>query len=120
MSFLINATRLALLFLSAAGYYFTWYILLNNGTTDYMAHIRDIGPRLLPGTKEPIRTEYTGVAAIDYQLTVLALFFWENVDGSNPAGSLFCFHFATQVACGWGLLMIEGLRRGNRWALISL
>ena len=120
MSSLINATRLALLFLSATGYYATWYILLNNGTTDYMAHIRDFGPRLLPGTKEPLKTVYTGIPAIDYQLTVLALFFWENVDGSNPAGSLFCFHFATQVTCGWGLLMIEGLRHGNRWRVISL
>ena len=116
----INATQVALALLSAAGYYGTWYLLLNNGTTDYMAHIRDVGPRLLPGTKEPVRTVYTGVPAIDYQLTVLALFFWENVDGSNPAASLFCFYFATQVACGWGLLMIEGLRYGNRGTLISL
>ncbi len=120
MSTLINATKVALILLSAAGYYATWYLLLNNGTTDYMAHIRDVGPRLLPGTKEPVRTIYTGVPAIDYQLTVLALFFWENVDGSNPAGSLFCFHFATQVACGWGLLMVEGLRFGNRWKIVSL
>lgn len=119
MSSLINATKLALVFLSAAGYYATWYILLNNGTTDYMAHIRDVGPRLLPGTKEPVRTVYTGIPAIDYQMTVLALFFWEIVDGSNPAGSLFCFHFATQIACGWGLVMIESLRHGNRWTLIS-
>ena len=120
MSSLINVTKLALLFLSAAGYYATWYILLNNGTADYMAHIRDFGPRLLPGTKEPVRTVYTGYPAIDYQLTVLALFFWENVDGSNPSASLFCFHFATQIVCGWGLLMIEGLRDGNRWRILSL
>lgn len=120
MSILINATKLTLVFLSVAGYYATWYILLNNGTTKHMAHIRDVGPRLLPGTKEPVRTVYTGIPVIDYQLTVLALFFWENVDGSNPAGSLFCFHFATQVVCGWGLLMIEGFRNGNRWTFISL
>ena len=116
----INLSKVALGFLSAAGYYATWYILLNNGSTDHMAHIRDVGPRLLPGTEEPVRTVYTGVPAINYQLTVLALFFWENVDGSNPTASLFCFHFATQVACGWGLLMIEGLRHGNRWTLVSL
>ena len=120
MSSLINLTKAALVFLSAVAYYATWYTLINNGTTDYVAHIRDVGPRLLPGTKEPLRTVYTGVPVIDYQLTVLGLFFWENVDGSNPTGSLFCFHFATQVACGWGLLMIEGLRNGNRWTVISL
>ena len=85
-----------------------------------MAHTRDIGPQLLPGTKAPVRTVYTGVPAIDYQLAVLAVFFWENVDGSSPSASLYCFHFATQVACGWPLFMIESLRRGNRWALLSL
>ena len=120
MSFLINATKLALLCLSAAGYYAVWYILLNNGTTDYMSHIRDFGPRVLPGTKAPLRTVYSGVPAIDYQLTVLALLFWETVDGSHPSASLFCFHFAMQIVCGWGLLMIEGLRHGNRWRVVSL
>ena len=120
MSSLINSTKVTLALLSAASYYATWYILLNNGTTDHMVQIRDVGSRLLPGTKEPVRTVYTGVPSIDYQLTVLVLFFWENVDGSKPAGSLFCFYFAMQVACGWGLLMIESLRYGNRWAVISL
>ena len=120
MSSLIDATRAALLLLSAAGFYATWYILLNNGTVDHMKHIRDLGPRLLPGTDQPLKTVYTGIVAIDYRMTVLALFFWEHVDGSFPAGSLFCFHFATQVVAGWGLLMIEGSRHGNQWAVISL
>jgi len=132
MSSLINATKLAFFLLCAAGYYYTWHILLNNGTAEYMSRIRDDGPQLVPGTNEPLKTVYIGIPAIgslltahgmpavDYQLTVLALFFWEVVDGSHPAASLFCFHFATQVACGWSLLMIEGLRRGHRWRMISL
>ena len=120
MSSLINSTKVALAFLSVAAFYATWYILLHNGTTDHMAHTPVIGPRLLPGTNEPLRTVYTGVRAIDHQLTVLILFFWENIDGSNPSGSLFGFHFAAQNVCGWGLLMIEGLRHGNRWTVISL
>lgn len=117
---LIDATKFALLLLCIAGCYGTWYILLNNGTTAYMSHTRDHGPRILPGTDEPLKTVYIGVPSIDYQLTVLALFSWEVVDGSHPAASLFCFHFATQVACGWSLLMVEGLRRGHRWMIISL
>lgn len=120
MSTLVNATKLALLLLCAAGYYGTFYMLMNNGTTKHMSHIRDVGPRILPGTNEPLKTHYVGIPVIDYQLTVLALFFWEMVDGSHPAASLFCFHFATQVACGWSLLMIEGLRRGHQWMIISL
>ncbi len=120
MSSLIDATRFGLLLLCAAGCYGTWYMMLNNGTTAYMSDIRDHGPRVLPGTDEALKTVYTGVPAIDHQLAVLTLFFWEVVDGSHPAASLFCFHFATQVACGWSLLMIEGLRRGHRWMTISL
>ena len=120
MPSLINATKAALAFLSIAAYYGTWHLLLNNDTTKHMEHIRDFGPRLLPGTKEPVRTVYTGVPSIDHQLTVLVLLFWPIIDGSTPAGSLLGFHFATQIACAWGLLMIEGLRNGNRWAIISL
>jgi hypothetical protein len=120
MPSLITNAQFVLIFLSAVGFYATWYILLKNGTTDYMSEIRDFGPRLLPGTKEPLKTVYVGIPAVDYQLTVLTLFFWEQVDGSDPNNSLFCFHFATQVACGWGLLLIEGHRNSNRWSIVSL
>lgn len=120
MSSLFNATKAALVFLSAAGYYTTWYFIFNNGTIDHVAHVRKLDPQLLPGTKEPVRTVYTGVPAIDHQLTFLTLFFWEIVNGSHPSASLFSFYFATQVASGWGLLVIEGLRPGNRWSLVSL
>ena len=118
MSSLLNVTKAGLVFLSAAGCYTTWYFLFNNGTADHTAHSRKLG--LLPGTKEPVRTVYTGVPAIDHQLTFLTLFFWEIVDGSNPSASLFSFYFATQVACGWGLLMVESQRHSNRWSLLSL
>ena len=120
MSALVNATKIGLIVLCIAGYYGTWHILLNNGTTKFMSSIRDIGPRILPGTNEPLQIVYTGIPAIDYQLTVLTLFFWSLVDGSQPSASLFSYHFATQVACGWGLLVIESLRPGHRWMFISL
>lgn len=117
MSSLINGTRAALLLLCAAGFYGTWYLLLNNGTMSSLEHGF---PRFLNGTREPLKTSYTGIGAIDEQLTVLDIFFWEIVNGSNPAASLFSFHFATQVASGWSLLMVEGLRHGHRWRVISL
>ena len=118
MSTLLNVTKAALVLLSVAGYFTTWYFLFKNGTADHTAHSRKLG--LLPGTKEPVRTVYTGVPVIDHQLTFLTLFFWEIINGSNASASLFGFYFATQVACGWGLLMVECLRPGNRWSLISL
>jgi hypothetical protein len=120
MPSLINTARFGLLLFSAAGFYVTWYMLMNNGTVDHMTRIREVGPRLLPGTKEPLKTVYTKISAVDHQLTILTTLFWEQVDGSNPSASLFCFHFATQAACGWGLLLLETLRYGNRWRIISL
>lgn len=108
------------LLLSALGFYFTWYLYLNNGTLDHMTHVRDVGPHILPGTTAPLRTVYTGFEQIDYQLTVLCLFFWELIDGSKPSASLLWFHFAGQIAVGYGLLMMEKLRSGNKGRIISL
>ena len=93
---------------------------MNNGTADLMKHIRDVGPRMLPGTQELIKTSYTGIEWIDSQLGVLTLFFWETIDGSRPHASLFSFYFGGQLAAGWCVFMIEGLRNGNRWRAVSL
>ena len=118
MSTLINTTKIVLLVLCAAGGYATWYLLMNNGTALYMQQLGDA--RLLPGTKEALKTVYTGIPALDHQLAVLCVFFWEIVDGSNPSASLHGFQFATQAFCAWGLLMIEGMRTSHRWKIISL
>lgn len=112
--------KIVQLLLSALGFYFTWYLYLHNGTYDHMVHVRDVGPRILPGTTAPLRTVYTGIGWIDYQLTVLCLFFWELVDGSQPNASLLCFHFAGQIVAGYGLLMIEKSRSGNKGRIITL
>ena len=110
----------SLVLLSAVGFYFTWTLLMNNGTADQMKRVRGVGPQLLPGTQEPIKTTYTGIEWIDYQLGVLTLFFWEMIDGSRPNASLFSFYFGGQLAAGWCLFLMEGLRNGNRWRIISL
>ena len=110
----------SLLLLSAAGFYSTWILLMNNGTADIMKHARDVGPRFLPGTQEPIKTSYTSIQWIDYQLGVLTLFFWEMIDGSRPSASLFSFYFGGQLAAGWCVFLIEGLRNGNSWRTVSL
>lgn len=112
--------KLCLLALSAAGFYTTWYLFYCNGTRSLMVHVRDVGPPILPGTDAPLKTSYTGIGKLDYQLTVLTLFFWELIDGSLPNASLLCFHFVGQISAGWGLLMMEALRAGNRRSIISL
>ena len=113
--------QMALLLLSVAGIYTTWYLLYFNGTASFLHEIRDAaGNAMLPTKDAPLRQVFTGHRAIDYQLTVLTLFFWQLVDGSSPHASLHAFHFAGQIVAGWGLLMMEGMRAGNRWRVVSL
>lgn len=116
----ITAIKAVLLLLSATGYYFTWHLASNNGTIDYMVRVREFGPRVLPGTTVPLKIVYTGIHAVDHQLTALCLFFWELVDGSQPNASLLCFHFAGQITAAWGLLTIEKLRYGHQGRVIAL
>ncbi|MCJ1267865.1 hypothetical protein MMC22_007751 [Lobaria immixta] len=119
MGLLLSNLKLCLLSLSIAGLYTTWYLFYYNGTHILMIHVRDLGPRILPGTDAPLKTSYTGIGKLDYQLTVLTLVFWELVDGSRPNASLQCFHFAGQITAGWGLLLMEATRNGNRRSAIS-
>ncbi|KAL8827341.1 MAG: hypothetical protein Q9170_007054 [Blastenia crenularia] len=120
MSLLLNITKLLLLGLSGIGFYSTWYLVMNNGGADFMADLRDHGPHTLPYTDEaPLKKHYTGIGLVDYQLTVLTLFFYNIVDGSHPNASLQAYHFAGQIIAGWSLLMLESLRAGNRMRLVS-
>jgi len=112
----IQATLLAL---CAAGCYFTWGLFIGNGTKALMEHLRDVGPRILTGTDAPIKQIYTGIKPLDAQLGVLTVFFWEIVDGSTPHACLYGIRFGVQVMVMWGLVMIEGMRAGNKGSIIS-
>lgn len=120
MSFLIKFATLFLITILGFGFYSTWYLIYNNGTVELMRDVRDRGPHILPGTSASLKKDYVGVGWIDDQLTVLTLFFWETVDGSCPAASLFNFMFAGQAAAAWTVLYIEGCRLANRWRIVSL
>ena len=121
MLFPLQATQVVLGVNLAVGIYTTWYLLYNNGTAELIGKVRDVGPpTLLPGTNETLKATYVGIGWIDYQLTVLTLFFWETVDGSRPAASLFSFMFAGQAAAAWTILCTEGRRFGNHWRVVSL
>ncbi|KAL8670248.1 MAG: hypothetical protein Q9168_005200 [Polycauliona sp. 1 TL-2023] len=85
-----------------------------------MKKLRDAGPHTIPfNGKAPLRKVYTGIGPLDYQLTVLSLFFYNLVDGSHPQACLQAYHFASQFASGWMILMMESLREGNRGRTIS-
>lgn len=121
MSTLLTAIKLILASLSGLGFYLTWYLAMNNGSFDFMANIRDHGPRILPYTdKAPLRTQYTGIELVDNQLTVLTLFFFNIVDGSHPNACLQAYHFGGQIISGWSLLILESLRWSNRSRIVSL
>ena len=86
-----------------------------------MKKLRDAGPHTIPfNGKAPLRKVYTGIGPLDYQLTVLSLFFYNLVDGSHPQACLQAFHFAGQFTSGWMILKIESLREGNEGRTISL
>jgi hypothetical protein len=74
---------------------------------------------LLSGTTAPLKRHFTGIGLIDYQLTVLTVFFWGIVDGSAPAASLHALRFGSQIPVIWGVLLIEGMRAGNKGKVIS-
>ncbi|MCJ1404566.1 hypothetical protein MMC11_007792 [Xylographa trunciseda] len=115
----VSLLQLSLIALSGLGAYLTWGLALNNGTLSMMERIREYGPQLLPGTDVPLKQSYTGIQAIDNQLTVLVLFFWQLVDGGMPGASLGTFRFASQFVPGWGLVVLESMRSGNKGRIIS-
>ena len=117
---LVRGTQAAMVLLTCSAMYTTWCLLYENGTAALMQSHQDHGPHVLPGTKEPLRTHYTGVANIDHQLTVLALVFWELVDGSRPNAQLLCLHFAGQIGAAYALLLMESSRPQKRKTVLAL
>ena len=77
------------------------------------------GPMVLPGTTEPARTHFTGVAPIDGFLVLLLQFFWTGVNGQLPALSLFLVYMAGQCLAMHAMVVMEGMRAGNRGRVIS-
>lgn len=126
----------SLFLLSLAGYYTTWHLLLNNAAGDLMYQLRDQGPHVLSvpslasvsgsnasiqplNSTIPLRKHYTGIPQLDYQLTVLVVFFWDQVSGAFPEYGPLNFHFASCIFIGWALLTLEGLRKGCKGKLVS-
>lgn len=108
-------TALALLLASAFGFYALWGFSSSNGLIEYMPETAKI---LFSDSKDP--AILTGLTAVDDQLKVLVSFFWPVIDGSSPDVSLEAANFLFQAAALWLLLVVEGLRRGNDWRVVSL
>jgi hypothetical protein len=108
-------TAFALVLASAFGFYALWGFSGSNGLFEFIPEMAQV---LFSDSKDP--ATLTGLTALDDQLKVLVSFFWPVIDGSRPDVSLHAANFLFQGAALWLLLMVEGLRRGNDWRVVSL
>ena len=108
-----------LLFLSAYAFYATWGISLLDGTMSRILQIRGADLPLIPGTTEPLRLHFTGIAPIDYWYTIMVLFFWEAIDGSHPTTSLAGVYFLGQLIGVWTLMYVEGNRPQHKGSILG-
>ena len=99
--------------------YSTWGLHLFNGGSDIVDAVLKAQPPLLPGTKYPVKTTYTGIKKVDEQFTLLTVMFWPILDGRMPHLSLFSFMFVGQALAEFVLLLLEASRHGNRGRLIA-
>jgi hypothetical protein len=106
--------------LTVTGAYAVIGLGLHNGYWQMLeAHNTAPGPLKLPGTGELVRTSYTGIAGLDKQLVTLMVFFWPCATAELPALSLYAVYMAAQLIPMQTLLILEGLRYGNRGKTIS-
>lgn len=86
------------------------------------AHVVDAEPGAggFPGAPAPLLRRYTGIEAVDYVLAVLVGFFSGLIGGDvAPQYRLFTLWGMTQFGACWTLVVLEGLRAGNRGRLVS-
>lgn len=101
---------------SALGLYTTMVTLVNNGLGAVLTAAASGAATALAGAPEPLRRTYTGVAAVDRQLTVLVGFFSAAVDGGGavpPECTLYYAWAMAQFAAGWTVLLLESRRAGS-------
>ena len=115
--------RVALLLLpllSVAAVYCLWIVAGKNGLFRQIRELVEQKQPKFPGSKLPLMLEYTGVTAIDKQLSTLVTFFGPVVQGGSEALNLFSLFGLGQFGGAWTLLVMESLRRGNKGKAVSL
>ncbi|KAH8595612.1 hypothetical protein B0O99DRAFT_511850 [Bisporella sp. PMI_857] len=105
--------------LSILGAFGTWTLGSKNGLFKGIVELIEQEDARFPGTKDSLVRSYTGIKAIDHQLQILVIFFAPVVDSSNGNLSLFSITGAGQFGAAWTLLMLEGMRQGNRGKVVS-
>lgn len=76
--------------------------------------------RTMPAGDGPIKTNLTGIKALDEGLLIhLNAFFLRVVDGSAPDLSLYAFSFTGSFGAAWILITVEAWRKGNAGTLMA-
>jgi hypothetical protein len=114
------AGLLLLPLLSVAAVYCLWIVASNNGLFKQIAELAQQKHSIFPGSKSALVRNYTGVTAVDGQLSTLVTFFAPVVQGGSEPLNLFSLFGLGQFGAAWTLLLLESLRKGNQGKVISL
>jgi hypothetical protein len=91
-----------------------------NGTFDHISTLAAQESPVFPGSNVLLLRQYTGVRAIDRQLSVLVTFFAPVVDSRSGTLYLYAIFGLGQFGAAWTLLVMESLRSGNKGRAVSL
>ena len=91
-----------------------------NGTFDVLVGLLSQDDARFPGTEDPLLMRYTGLKALDHQLTVLVAFFAPVVDFKSHGLNLFSVWGLGQFGAVWTLMVMESMRTGNKGRAVSL
>jgi hypothetical protein len=102
------------------GAFGTMVLGAHNGTFDHISTLVAQDSPVFPGSNVLLLKEYTGIRAIDTQLSVLVTFFAPVVDSRNGPLYLYAIFGLGQFGAAWTLLVMESLRSGNKGRVVSL
>ncbi|KAI0408783.1 hypothetical protein F4802DRAFT_549097 [Xylaria palmicola] len=110
------------LFIGASlfGFNATIVAMLSNGLGDVLAAVGSGATTSLRGAPSPFLRSYTGLSAIDGQLSGMVGFFSAIIDGNVPWDTtMFYVWGMAQFAAAWTLLVLESKRVANRGRLVA-
>ncbi|OTB08329.1 hypothetical protein M426DRAFT_182430 [Hypoxylon sp. CI-4A] len=109
--------------LSAFGFNATMLALGGNGLGKILNDVAGTGDIAvdMAGAPTPFKRVYTGVEALDTQLSVLVAFWASMLDDPGAKPEIWAFYIwsMAQFAAGWTVILLEGRRAGNRGRLVS-
>ncbi|KAI1116014.1 hypothetical protein F5Y14DRAFT_408951 [Nemania sp. NC0429] len=122
MAFLDMKYVLVPLFVGASlfGFKATILTMLENGLAEAISATTSGAVASLKGAPAPFLSTYSGVRAVDQQLSGMIGFFSAIIDGNVPWDvTVFYVWGMAQFAAAWTVLVLEAKRAGNRGRLVS-